>query len=257
MSDITRIIPKPVPLTLGGRGFLASELRLDDVAALQAWVSSVIPSPYDAAEDGLMSGAGDRAWKRLLSETIDAQVSWPPEPGDPEAEEVLQSHAGRKVLLALVLRREHPELSAAEIVSLYPEIAEREYARLVRVAWGADPLSMLSHLVDGPSGGGGRGELDWGAVWFKYLTTAANGPAFHDLTISQYIAFRCEGSPSRGYVDASRPDWREVAARRQEFFAGLGAEEIPAPVTVAFAEPAKPAETSKPRKPREKKGGTS
>ena len=229
--DLTRVVPTATPLPLGGVVYLASELRLADLAELQAWINAQVPSPFDLVAD-VLAGGGPTVpgWLRLLGATIDAQAAWPKVPGDPEAEALLQAEGGRKLLLALVLRRHHPD---ADVGAIYAAATVAEYSRLHRVAWGVDPGFALGLLIDGPGPGGGRGP-DWARAWFRYVTECKGGPPFGDLTISQFRAFR-SGGKAPGSLDTSRPDWLAIARRREAFFAQADTDET-APVSEETAD---------------------
>lgn len=216
MSGITRAIPQPVSVRIGGRDFLAREFRLEDVATIQAWIDNQIGHPFERAAPAIECGLADRSppWRRLVAATIDALADWPKEPGTPEADALLSSEAGRKLIIVLALRRDQPDV-ASQIDALYDAATKADYDRLSRVAWGVDPLRKLMSLVDGE--GDDEGDPpDWEALRFDYQESGHRGPAFEELTVSQFLAWR-RGGKSYGGEAAGIADWEGVAERRRAF----------------------------------------
>lgn len=219
--SIRDVIPMPTPVTLGGVGYLASELRLLDLAKLQAFVDSRHPSPYDAACGAIVAGAAERSleWKRLLAATVEAQAAWPKEPGSPEADELLASRGGRMLLIGLVLAREQPDLSGADLSRIYDVTTAAEFVRLSRIAWGNEPMRDLMALIDGPEAGSGKGP-DWARLWVEY-GLEFRGPAFPDLTITQFIAWRRGGESYTGRVGGDDHEITRISERREAFWQSL------------------------------------
>jgi hypothetical protein len=219
--SIRDVIPMPTPVTLGGVGYLASELRLHDLAQLQAFVDSRHPSPYDAACGAIAIGAESRSleWKRLLAATVEAQAAWPKEPGSPEADEFLSSREGRMILIGLVLAREHPGLGRDDLSRIYAATTAGEFARLSRIAWGNEPMRELMALIDGPEESGGKGP-DWGRLWVEY-GREFRGPAFPDLTISQFVAWRRGGECYTGRVGGDDHEIARISERREAFWQSI------------------------------------
>lgn len=218
MSDICQAIPQPTPVTIGGRPFLASELRLGDLSLLSAYVKSLVPSPYDVAEPFLASNPGGIHWKRLLAETYEAQRDWPPDLSSEEADSVLSTADGYAYFAWVVLRREHPGMTSEGAKILIAAATLAEYRRLVRVAWATNPMAMIARLVDGPPRRVDGSPQDWTKCWYEYGKAFPNGPRFEDLTLTQFSAFLGEGdlpSPEESSGSVDEVDFSLIRKRRE------------------------------------------
>lgn len=216
--ELRRLITGPVPVTLGGRSFFASEFRVSDMAELFHWAADRLVDPFERSAFDIFNAPPDREWKRLLARVLDEIDA-----GEDALTAMTNGPEGVVKQIQISLRRTTPGLTeqdVAEAIQLggrTPLVTGQEIERIVRIAWAVDPKQAIRSLVDGPMGGGGESvaAIDWAAMYYRYITTVKGGaPAFADQTLSQFQAWLRAGKD----VDEDRPDVLEVAARRVAFW---------------------------------------
>lgn len=210
LPPLTRVLPRPVRLELGGVVCLVSELRLSDLADLQQWLAEQVPHPCDAVT------ATDPADRRSqLLAAWEAAKAYPPRFGTPESRTFTLSAGWLVRLLWLALRREAPALTEDEARALATRLSLDEVARLHRVAYGTDAWAEIARELD-PDDVTAQ-PLDWVEAILDLLerhpgwtfTTVA------DLTISQWRALRC-GPEAFTYRNTPREGESLKDARERE-----------------------------------------
>lgn len=224
---ITRAIALPAPVSLGGRGFLASEFRARDYAALVDFVGRQTICPYDAAEPFIHGPPDDPARVILLARTIRAMEEWPPAIDSPEGSAILGSPEGAAFFTLLALRREHPGLTLEDARALVADPTPGDWAKLRRVAWGEDPMAVLMGIVMGPpvedADAPRPPPLNWVEVKWAYHKQYPGGPPFEELTMTDLSAVLHGGkSPEPGAIvgnlEELTPGQIGQLIRRDEFW---------------------------------------
>lgn len=196
---LTRAIPVPRAMKFGGLAIVAHELRLVDLAELQAFVEDSAGHPLAEMPKDL---EGFRAaWH--------SAPSWPPRIGTPEGSAILASPPGRQLFVGLVARRTVDDHLAGAVGLAGPA----EWAAFNRVAWGLSPREEIAGIIapDATPGGGSDWCEDVAAICERYHMTPAQ---VGELTVSQYRMLasggKC-GERSRSFADKARKVIRLLA----------------------------------------------
>lgn len=211
--------PGATPLVVAGRVVLASELRVRDLATIEAYTAARLGAPLA----GLDAAADD--YPDRLRSLYDTLERWPPDVGSPEtAAALFGDRRGLAFFLALTLRASG--LSADELDAVALEAEPDEVQEVERVAWGvqADHKADLVRLIDDhlglpafrPRPTPMRGRP---ISWAQAVGDAVDGDprrveAVGDLTLSQWRMLRCGGETE--LRDDPLPEDAELCDRVQD-----------------------------------------
>jgi hypothetical protein len=193
---ITRVLPVPRAIPLGGQLHVATELRMVDLARLQRWLEEQVPHPLASIPPGWADPEPETRLARLAV-AWEAAASWPVRYGTTAGAILLGSDGGRAYFLSLVLRPANPDLGPVECLDLLPSITPIEWAGLRRVAYGLTPREEIADELAPEPGGGGRT-----ANWCLSLHRASQfvgGPGYLDIDrwyVSQWRNWCNEGKAS-------------------------------------------------------------
>lgn len=134
---ISRVLPRPRLLTLGGATYLVGELRLSDIADLQSWLEGVAPHPLADLPDIDEDPEPETRRRRVLS-CWKAVRGWPPAYGSDAASIYLNSAAGMIAFLLVVLRRHQPAATAEDAAALASRMSLADWKMLRRTVYAAD-----------------------------------------------------------------------------------------------------------------------
>ena len=183
--NLLRIAPVPRCLTLGGRDFLVSELRLIDVATLQAWVVGHFPYPTDLVPQ--RETVGEEEWRERLRRAYEYGESWPLPFGSPASSRMLTTPDGVTFFLRLVLSRNQPDITDEECRLIADAITPAEWKHLGRIVYGSDPLDAIEDLMELPRGLGSGAPMDWEEVTYEVASAMGLHPnAVLEMTLSQF-----------------------------------------------------------------------
>ena len=116
-----------------------SELPLEAMARIQAWIRTNVPHPLDALK-GRLDGLDPEDRRYLLDRAYDAAQEWPPRVGTKAAGEVLaQSMAARLVVFLEGLRVHQPNATEAD--------AQRLHDALIRGSDRADGIRTAKRIL--------------------------------------------------------------------------------------------------------------
>lgn len=227
MGPITSIIPVPRRCPVGGEDVYISELRLRDVAELQAVLDADWPDPLDAAAESL-ARAGDDPKERFISlvPLHEAAETGPPAYGTAAGNAYFMTPEGGACLLWVAGRRHTPGLDPATAARLYMRATVDEIARVWRAAHGVSPLKALEKMLwdclpgaaDAP--GGGRA-----VTWAEMIDELARANHWtyeyiYDLTLSEWLYSRNMGKAAETARRAAPGRSAEELARiNREWFA--------------------------------------
>lgn len=230
MEVITAVFPRPASVTLAGRPFLVDELRVGDVAELQAWLDRS-HDPLAAVRPLFGAAWVDPADRGKFDAAVDLVDEGPPAWGDARAAELLATPMGLFMFLSVVLKRHQPTLTATELVDLMGAMGPGEYSSLGEAVHRVDPMDVLSRAIDRHAGTapdpGDGSPYKW-REW-AYRVAESTGYTFAEmaeLTLTQFFSILSGGkAPERG-GRAIRPgeDVEAIARRRAAWFAGADPE---------------------------------
>jgi hypothetical protein len=188
---ITRVIPVARAIKLGGESHVVDELRLGDLAEIQAWIESAEPHPLDGMPPASADPEPESRLARL-AEAWEKARAWPPRLGTTRAGQLLNSNEGRTFFLVFCLSRRNPSFGLAQALELLPKITPAEWASLRRVAYGITPREEIAAELDDEDDG--DGPPDW--------------------CRSVHNALQAEGCPDyRGIGQIYLSQWRNICSQ--------------------------------------------
>jgi hypothetical protein len=143
---ITRVLPVPRAIPLGGSLRVASELTMGDLARLQAWLEGQTPHPMEGLPPAWADPSPETRPGRLAA-AWEAAKSWPVRYGTEAGSILLGSPEGRAYFLSLALRPADPGFGVADALELLARITPTEWAGLRRVAYGITPREELADEI--------------------------------------------------------------------------------------------------------------
>jgi hypothetical protein len=162
MRLITTLVPRKSDVHLGDRIFRIGEMRLSDLADLQAWLEERWECPLDSLR-GSLAGLEEWARKKALRGIWDATKDGPAVWGTYRARKMFQTGEGVIEQFRVILREHHPELcqsidvegylhytkleELAETVSNHPEGYDQFYG-MIRQWQPMDAIDELAYLLD-------------------------------------------------------------------------------------------------------------
>jgi hypothetical protein len=118
MSDLSTVTAAPIEIELGGKTFKMRPLSIADLGEFENWVrQKIISNAMHAARD---LPARDR--RDLTSEAISIASSVTYD--SREAQGMMQSIEGAGQLVCLSLRREHPDITREQVVSMLANVKQ-------------------------------------------------------------------------------------------------------------------------------------
>jgi hypothetical protein len=208
---ISRVIPVPRVVILGGGPRVADELRIGDMARLQAWLEEQTPHPL-AEIPPEWADPEPRTRPARLKAAWEASASWPIRYGTAEGSRLLGSTEGRAYFLTLCLRRSDPGFGLADALGLILRIAPLEWAALRRVAYGLTAREEVAEEI-APDAGPGK-TANW-CLSIHRATQFSGGPTYQDIsewTLSQWRNFCSEGKAAEFSAEFSARAKRVKAA---------------------------------------------
>jgi hypothetical protein len=246
--SLATLFPAPRPLPIAGRVWLASPLRLRDLAHLEQWAAGVASDPFAAIADAqaIPDAGARRAALRAVYESIEAAEDF----WQSETAGLLSTRAGVAEQFRLTLRsRRGRRPSASLALRLACDVTAEEYAAWEAVAWCADPLDAAAAAIDREIGvtwpsAKARPPADpdaprgWAGAVFTAIAGVA-GPSgmtggipwtldqYGDLTLGQWRWLASGGKPGHPIAEPKEPPsgvpWgefeRRVNAPRRAFWA--------------------------------------
>src|SRR4051812_36944254 len=124
MGPLTAIIPRARVVTIGDRDYRIGEVRLSDLADLQAWLDARWPDPVDGLREQPEGRTLER-WEAALQDAFDVAEEGPPCWGTMRGAVELASVGGTVEVLRVALRHHHPELDGSDVVRLVTGTEDR------------------------------------------------------------------------------------------------------------------------------------
>jgi hypothetical protein len=265
----------PRRLVLAGVPYEATELRLRDLASLEALVLGRPGGDPWAALAGARAQGETAARRRLLRQAYDAAEAEADGIGGRGTLDALESDGAQMCLLRAVLRKHRPRPTTADLLSLIAAMSDDDRLQLERAAFGGDARSAAAAAIDAelgivlptpPDGDGPTWPEAAISLARKLRLSPARLASLGDLTLSQVRALLGgEGSPatevphdriaqvsklrSEFWAEEQQPDEADMATRQIIHCDRCGAE-CPHPAVKLRIEHAEPA-----RGPRDLCGG--
>ncbi len=191
-APITRVLPVHRTVRLGGAQVVARELRIGDLAQLQAWLEESDPDPMDGLPPAWADPDPETRPARLAA-AWEAAETWPPRLFSEAGAALLATPAGMAFLMSLCVVSLRGDL--VRILEILPDVAPVEWSAFERIAWGITPRAALAAEL-APDRSPARA-----VDWFKALdwATSAEGGAglsraeFAALTLSEWRALGTGG----------------------------------------------------------------
>jgi hypothetical protein len=142
--------PQPRPVILQGRLRIAAQLRVADLARLDAFLAAQAGDPF--AEFTRCEGAERRnALRRAYDAAEKADMTSPIETTEGRVR-LLTSLEGAATFLLLVFRDDQPPMSAEDAQELAAAMTLDDWQAVERIAFGFDALDELVALIDAEIG---------------------------------------------------------------------------------------------------------
>jgi hypothetical protein len=109
---ITKLLPQPVELEINGAVYKFAQLRIGEIARIQAWLDS-LPNPLQTIRP-MLEGLTPDERKTLLVEAQKELRSWPPQYGTSKGLEMIGRPEGTKVFMRAAIRRCQNHLTDAQ-----------------------------------------------------------------------------------------------------------------------------------------------
>jgi hypothetical protein len=211
--SITTCIPVPLRLTLGGKDYLVSPLRIRDLAELTGWAEARSPEPLELLA-GIDRESDPERWRSAFRDAYELAEAGP------------QTYvaSGPEALVALIrvaIGRHRPDFTEADALEVFGACSLVEFQRLTRFCWCVDPLDVLERAFEPPDGPAGKpmsweqaiDELSRARGWTYETIAEMSLAAFHH-------AMRCGNPKDRGSVPRRGESVIVCARRRRRAFYG-------------------------------------
>lgn len=228
MGPITSILPVPRTVTVGGEPVVISELRLRDLATLQAILDGTWPDPLAEIQDSLP--ADRKARNRLLVRAYERAEIGPPVYGTARGHEYFATPEGGALLLWVAGRQHTPDLGPPRAARLYTKATVGEIDRVLRIAHGVPTLKAIENFLWARPPGEGAGSARK-TTWAEMIDELARERNWtysyiYDLTITEWLAARNHGKqPEPGRVIGPGEDAAAIAQEQAELWAEAMAED--------------------------------
>lgn len=129
---ITRIVPQPVEMELDGQVLKFAQLRIGEIARIQAWLDS-LPSPIQQIRPMIEDLTPDER-KALLLEAQKEMRNWPPQYGTIKGSELIGRPEGTKIFMRAALKRCQHSMTDTECDKITESLEMDQLADIIEVA---------------------------------------------------------------------------------------------------------------------------
>lgn len=106
---LTKILPQPIEIEIGGQAYKFAQLRIGEIARIQAWLDS-LPNPIQMIRP-MLEGLEPEERKMLLADAQKELRNWPPQFGTDKGSQLIGRPDGTKVFMRAALKRCQPNLT--------------------------------------------------------------------------------------------------------------------------------------------------
>jgi hypothetical protein len=229
IDPITRVIPVPRWLSLGGFSFRVGELRLCELATLQGWLDGLVESPLVAVR-GIPPDLDANARQKALARAYKAADKGCPVLFDPSGTAALANPEGRVMLVRVAVKRwRRKPFTLSHAVKVASQMTDGEFAALHDICFAVDPLSVIGRLLFGEDRWNRGPSVSWGEVIDELARESGNGilayKPIYKLTLSEIANARRGGKPPlRGRKLRHGEDPNAALAAWRELFSGVDEE---------------------------------
>jgi hypothetical protein len=218
---LSAVLPAPRRLVLGGRACLVGELRLVDLAALEAWAAEQMEHPLAGLPPAAYDPEPATRRGRLLA-IWPAARAWPPRFGAGACRDLLASPAGMVATVLVALRRFDASVDEAAAGQIAGSMTPAEWGAFYREAYGSPAWREVLAELDPDDDAGDP--VDWCEAVDE--VSRERGWSYDQvgaLTIGQWRCVRSHGS-APVYRMRPRPGETpaEVMARERAIFGREG-----------------------------------
>jgi hypothetical protein len=132
LSMLTKIVPQPVEMEVGGKVLKFAQLRIGEIAKIQAWLDS-LPNPLDQIRP-LIEGLAPDERKALLMEAQKELRSWPPQYGTKRGLELIGRPEGTKMFMRSALKRCQHNMTDLECDEITNSLEMDQLADIIEIA---------------------------------------------------------------------------------------------------------------------------
>lgn len=129
---LTRLAPQPVEYEIGGQVYKFAQLRIGEIARIQAWLDS-LPSPIQQIRPMIEDLTPDER-KALLLEAQKEMRYWPPQYGTQKGGELIGRPEGTKVFMRAALKRCQHNMTDAECDRITESLEIDQLADIIEIA---------------------------------------------------------------------------------------------------------------------------
>lgn len=129
---LTRIVPQPVEVEIDGQIYKFAQLRIGEIARIQAWLDS-LPNPIQQIRPMLDDLSPDER-KSLLLEAQKEFRNWPPQYGTTKGLELIGRPEGTKVFMRAALKRCQHNMTDAECDRITESLEMDQLADIIEIA---------------------------------------------------------------------------------------------------------------------------
>ncbi len=129
---ITRLLPQPIELEINGTAYRFAQLRIGEIARIQAWLDS-LPNPL-ATIRPMLDGLTPDERKALLIEAQKELRSWPPQYGTQKGLEMIGRPEGTKIFMRAALKRCQNHLTDAQCDEITELMELDALAQVIEIA---------------------------------------------------------------------------------------------------------------------------
>ena len=129
---ITRLLPQPVELDINGTTYKFAQLRIGEIARIQAWLDS-LPNPI-AVIRPMLDGLTPDERKAMLIEAQKELRNWPPQYGTQKGLEMIGRPEGTKIFMRASLKRCQNHLTDTQCDEITESMELDVLAQVIEIA---------------------------------------------------------------------------------------------------------------------------
>lgn len=129
---LTRIVPQPVELEIGGQTLKFAQLRIGEIARIQAWIDS-LPNPVQQIRP-LIEDLLPEERKAMLLESQKELRNWPPQYGTSKGSELIGRPEGTKIFMRAALKRCQHNMTDAECDRITESLEIDQLGDIIEIA---------------------------------------------------------------------------------------------------------------------------
>lgn len=129
---ITRLLPQPVELDINGTTYKFAQLRIGEIARIQAWLDS-LPNPI-AVIRPMLDGLTPDERKAMLIEAQKELRNWPPQYGTQKGLEMIGRPEGTRIFMRAALKRCQNHLTDTQCDEITESMELDALAQVIEIA---------------------------------------------------------------------------------------------------------------------------